>query len=297
MRIVTRPDFDGIVCAVLLKDAERISEPVKWVQPGDMQKGLVEVVPGDILANLPYDERCSMWFDHHYSNRIETSFDGAFKIAPSAAGVVFDYYKQGFQNDYRELVAETDKIDSAQLSMEEVVHPEKHKYILLSMTISDWRESEILYWNRLVDLLGQNEIEQVLQDTQVKEHCEGVIEQNVIYKDILYNYTKIKKHVSITDFRSLDPAPNGNRFLSYSLFPETVVSVKIRYDRQDREKVILSVGHSIFNRNCNVNAGLMLSAFEGGGHRGAGACNFHISKADEYIPKIIDILLENEPNE
>jgi len=132
---------------------------------------------------------------------------------------------------------------------------------------------------------------------QVKSHCKEVIEKNVTYKAVLYKYTEIRKQVAITDLRSFDSAPTGNRFLSYSLFPETVVSVKIRYDSKDREKVIVSVGHSILNRNCNVNVGLMLSAFEGGGHRGAGGCTFHVSRADEYIQKIIDTLLENKSNE
>ena len=135
MRIVTRPDLDGVVCAVLLKDAEKITEPVKWVQPNDIQKGLVDIRQGDIIANLPYDERCSLWFDHHYTNRITRPFKGAFELAPSAARVIFKYYKQRLQRDYSELVNEADKIDSADLSMAEVLYPEKHPYLLLSMTI------------------------------------------------------------------------------------------------------------------------------------------------------------------
>jgi oligoribonuclease NrnB/cAMP/cGMP phosphodiesterase (DHH superfamily) len=65
MRIVTRPDFDGVVCAVLLYEAENVNVPVKWVEPNDMQKGIVDIHEGDIVANLPYDERCALWFDHH----------------------------------------------------------------------------------------------------------------------------------------------------------------------------------------------------------------------------------------
>ena len=116
-------------------------------------------------------------------------------------------------------------------------------------------------------------------------------------ENLKHENTELKKHVSITDFRSFKKAPTGNRFLVYSLFPEAVVSAKIRFDDLDKETVIVSIGHSIFNRNCNVNVGLMLSDFEGGGHRGAGACSFHVSKADFYIPKIIEILIKNESNE
>ncbi len=297
MRIVTRPDFDGVVCAALLYEAENITKPVKWVEPNDVQKGLVDIKESDIIANLPFDERCMLWFDHHHTNRIDKPFKGSFKIAPSAAGVIFEYYKNRFQRNYSELIRETDKIDSADLSLDEVLYPEKYGYVLLSMTVTGQDEPNEPYWNRLVDLLRNDDIDTVLDDPEVKSRCQAVIVQNKTYKEILKAHTVLKEHISITDFRSFDKPPTGNRFLVYSLFSEAVVSVKIRYKNDDKTMVAVSVGHSIFNRNCNVNVGLMLSKFEGGGHRGAGSCRFHISKANDYIPKIIDILLKNEPNE
>ncbi len=297
MRILTRPDFDGVVCAVLLIEAEHVTEPVKWVEPNDMQRGLVDVRHGDIIANLPYDDRCMLWFDHHHTNKIDKPFEGAFKIAPSAAGIIFNHYKDRFKSDYSELIIETDKIDSADLSLDEVLYPEKYGVVLLSMTVLGRDEYNEPYWNRLVHLLRTSEIDQVLKDPEVKARCDAVVEKNKIYKEILKRYTKLKGHVSITDFRLFDKVPTGNRFLVYSLFPEAVVSVKIRYDNEDKERVAVSAGHSIFNRNCKVNVGLMLSAFEGGGHRAAASCRFDAEKADDYIPKIIDILLKNETNE
>ncbi len=297
MRIVTRPDFDGVVCAALLYEAENITKPVKWVEPNDVQKGFVDIKESDIIANLPFDERCMLWFDHHHTNRIDKPFKGSFKIAPSAAGVIFEYYKNRFQRNYSELIRETDKIDSADLSLDEVLYPEKYGYVLLSMTVTGQDEPDEPYWNRLVDLLRNDDIDTVLDDPEVKSRCQAVIVQNKTYKEILKAHTVLKEHISITDFRSFDKPPTGNRFLVYSLFSEAVVSVKIRYKNDDKTMVAVSVGHSIFNRNCNVNVGLMLSKFEGGGHRGAGSCRFHVSKANDYIPKIIDILLKNEPNE
>lgn len=297
MRIVTRPDFDGLVCAVLLFEAENITEPVKWVEPHEIQKKLVEIRYGDIMANLPYDERCSIWFDHHYSNMTGKSFKGSFRIAPSAAGVVFTFYKGVFKRDYTELVRETDKIDSAELSMDEVSYPEKYPYILLSMTVSNRGTADENYWNRLVGLMIKHDITGVMSDTEVRKKCDAVVEENKSYKSILMENTVLKEHVSITDLRSFGKAPEGNRFLVYSLFPEAVVSVRIRYDDIARERVAVSVGHSIFNRNCNVNVGSMLAKFSGGGHRGAGACRIPANKADEYIPQIISILLENKAEE
>jgi len=296
MRIVTRADFDSIVCAVLLYEALDLTEPVNWVEPNEMQKGLAEVREGDIIANLPYHKNCSLWFDHHYTNRISTAFQGAFEIAPSAAGVIFKYHKDRFQKDYSELVRETDKIDSADLSLEEVLHPEKYPYLMLSMTISSHKKEDAPYWNRLIHLFRKSDIDKVLEDPEVKERCAAVILQNKTYHRLLQKHTQLKGHVSVSDFRSLAEVPSGNRFLVYSLFPDAIANVRIRYDAEEKEKVIIGVGHSIFNRKCNVNVGLMLSKFEGGGHRGAGACKFHKSKADAYLDGIVSILQKNESN-
>jgi len=294
MRIVTRADFDGVVCAVILFEAEDIKIPVRWMEPSEIQKGLADIRKGDILANLPYNRNCSMWFDHHYSNQTDQAFDGAFEIAPSAAGVVYKYYKHKLDKNFDELIRETDRIDSADLGMDEVMFPEKYPYVLLSMTINGNQREDEPYWNRVVDLLRTHDIHTTIKDKEVAAHCRTVVEENRLYKDHLLKHTTLNQHVAVTDFRPVGQAPPGNRFLVYSLFRDASVSVKIRYDNGSRDKVVVSVGHSIFNRTCNVNVGKMLSDFEGGGHKGAGACNFHSSKADEYIPKIIDILIENK---
>lgn len=294
MRIVTRADFDGVVCAVLLMEAETVDEPILWVEPSEMQKRQVPVREGDIIANLPYHPDCSLWFDHHYSNMPEKPVAGLFEMAPSAAGLVYRYYKKAFTRDYDELVRQTDKIDSADLTEDEVLHPENHPYVLLSMTLSGRNRSDEPYWNRLVNLLRNESFDRVLADPEVARRCRGVVEENRLYRDQLKAHTTVRGQVAITDFRSLDRTPKGNRFLVYSMFPQTVVQMKIRYDEGDREQVIVSVGHSIFNRNCNVNVGLLLSRFEGGGHPGAGSCRFHAGKAEEYIPAILDALVRNE---
>ena len=297
MRIVTRPDFDGIVCAVLLYEAMDIRQPVKWVEPIALQRGMVEIRKGDIIANLPYDDRCSFWFDHHYTNRIYRSFRGVFKIAPSAAGIIFNHFKDTYKRDYGELVAATDKIDAADLSLDEVLHPERHGYVMLSMTVVNGGDPDEPYWNKLVGLLRENDVNTVLDDPEVKERCRRVIEENDKYSVYLKKYTRVDKQVSITDFRNLDHIPAGNRFLVYSLFPDSFVNMRIRYEKANKEMTAVSIGHSIFNRRCNVNAGLLLADFGGGGHRGAASTRFRSSEADKYLPRIIDVLQKNENNE
>ncbi len=296
MRIVTRQDFDGIVCAALLRDGENIKNPVHWVEPWVIQKGLAEIRKGDILANLPFHENCSLWFDHHYSNRIDRPFKGDFRIVPSAARIVYDYYKSRFTRDYAELVDNADRIDAAQLSVEEVLHPQNFPYILLSMTIKMRDTSDEEYCNMLVDLLGKRTINEVIDDPRVRERRDLVIKLNQEYKRVLKENTRVIDKVAVTDLRHFDKAPVGNRFLVYSLFPGAVVNVKIRHSDQDRNKVVVSIGHSIFNRACNVNAGLLLSHYEGGGHRCAASCNFHKRNSDRYIPEILDVLAKNERN-
>ncbi len=295
MRIVTRADFDGVVCAVLLCDAKEIDEPVEWVEPNEMQKGKVAVKKGDIVANLPYHPDCSLWFDHHYTNRNVGDFEGAFRIAPSAAGLIFEYYRERFNRDYTELVRQADKIDAADLTQEEVRHPENHSYILLSMTISSHQKSDEPYWNRLIDLLRTEDIDGVMADPEVRERCGEVVRRNREYQTHLERYTRMEGVVAVTDFRSFEEAPSGNRFLVYSLFPDAVVHLRIRYSAEESDKVIVNVGHSIFNRNCNVNVGLLLSRYGGGGHAGAGSCTLDRDEAEPAIDDLVETLRKNDP--
>lgn len=290
MRIVTRPDFDGLVSAVLLRDVLQIDGGILWVEPNDMQQRKVEVLPGDIIANLAYHPNCHLWFDHHLSNRIETAYSGLFEIAPSAAGLVYRYFEGRFSRDFRELVIQTDRIDSARLGLEEVLHPERFPYVCLSMTVFGGDGNDEQYWNRLVDLLGRQEIGAVIADDPVAERCEWVKRENNHYKELLKFYTRLTGDVAVTDFRSLAAAPNGNRFLIFSLFPEARVQIKIRCHKDNLEKIIISVSHSIFNRGCPVNIGELMSRYGGGGHFGAGSCSVDVSQAQGCIDEIVSVL-------
>lgn len=302
MRIVTRPDFDGIVCAVLLKDALKVTEPIKWVEPNAMQHGLIEIQPQDVIANLAYHPDCALWFDHHESNRIAGSFNGVFRIAPSAAGIIFEYFKEKngnknpFRRDYSILVEETDKIDSASVSLEEVLHPENYPYVALSTTIASHNSLDEPYWNHLVDLLMNHNIEEVLHDREVKRRIKNSIKADRNYKEFLEKYTDVNRHITVTDFRKLGYTVSGNRFLVFSLFPKSVVNIKVRFESQRKEKVVISIGHSIFNRGCQVSAGEICSLFGGGGHRGAGSCSVSAEQADKALATITDILLKNQPS-
>lgn len=294
MRIVTRPDFDGIVCAVLLFDVLDITEPIRWIEPYELEKARDEIRDGDVIANLLYVDTCSLWFDHHISNKIDAPFVGVFDIAPSAAGVIFTYYKGKFSRDFEELVRQADKIDSASFTKDEILNPYSNPYSMLSSTISGKDKSDESYWNRIVELLGSTKIEKIILDNEVQERSDAVIGQDREYRKYIEQYSHDKGSVVVTDFRPLEQEPKGNRFIVYSLFPETLVDMKVRLHKEKRDKVIVSLGRNIFNRTCNVNLGALVAQYGGGGHAGAGSCSFHVEGADEKILEMIDILLKNE---
>ncbi len=294
MRIITRPDFDGIVCDVLLRNIFDIETPTKWVEPYDIEKFLPEIAAGDIVANLPFIKGCSLWFDHHITNKTDEVFEGAFYDAPSAAGIIFKYYQNRFTNDFKELVFQTDRIDSGEVTIDEVLHTENYPYAMLSSTISGRDKSDETYWNRVVKLLGEKNIRDVLNDNEVRERCSKILEENKIYADYLKEYTQIIEKTAFTDFRSLENEPKGNRFLIYSLFPGVYVDAKIRYSKEDRDKVIVSLGKNIFNNGCRVNLGNLASRYGGGGHKGAGSCSFHKHEAENNIRRILEEINKNQ---
>ncbi len=296
MRIVTRPDFDGIVCAALLRQALDTSLPIYWIEPNAIHSGTADIRDGDILANLPWHTHAYLWFDHHISNKPAQDVPGAFDVAPSAACVIYKYYKTRnlLDNRFDELVDQTNMIDSADLTRAQVKTPEDYPYLILSMTIKNKDFQDIPYWDRLVEMLGKADINAILKDPDVDSRCREVIEENKAFKNYLETYTTMVERISVTDFRKLENVPSGNRFLTYSLFEDAIASVKIRYDGQDKKHVLISVGHSIFNPECRVNVGSMLARYGGGGHFGAGGCTLDARDAQKKIDEILDILKANQ---
>ena len=87
-RLVTRSDFDGLVCAVLLRELDMVDE-ITFVHPKDMQDRKVPITDRDITTNLPFVPGAYMVFDHHDSETIRNRGDKTNYIidpkAPSAA--------------------------------------------------------------------------------------------------------------------------------------------------------------------------------------------------------------------
>lgn len=259
----------------------------RFVEPGPFQAGELEVTPDDIIANLPYGQGCAMWFDHHVSNEVKVNFRGSWWVAPSAARVIYEYYSNGELSEFDELVEITDRIDSAQLTRDDVLKPKD--YVLVSMTIEGKRPEDEPYWLRLIDLLRKNDVKKLKADPEVEKHCMEYYETNEEYGQAISLYSDVESNVLVTDFRKVFHGQPGNRFLAYALFPEVDIWVKAMDHPNNPDLSHISVGHSIFKRTSPVNVGELLSRYGGGGHKGAGSCRPRKEESTAVLREIVDI--------
>lgn len=293
MRLITRADLDGLTCAILLQEVEKI-ETVDFAHPKDVQDGKVAVSKDDILANLPHDGRAGLWFDHHVSQRSKAvgDVDGSFSVSPSAARVIVDHYKSPKFERYKDLIEETDRLDSAQLTKDDVVSPKG--WILVGYTLDPRTGLGAFkdYFLHLMQLAKTKSIDQIVADPTVKERIDRVMAEEAQFKEHVKADSKLDGNVVITDVRGKKNLPTGNRFLVYTLFPQANVSVRIA-DGRAGEFVSVQVGHSIFNRTCKTNVGDLLGKYGGGGHVGAGTCQPSPADADRVIGEIVSTLKKN----
>ncbi len=293
MRLVTRADLDGLACALIASRHEEFDEIV-LVHPQEITDKKVEITSDDVLANLPYYPGCARWFDHHLltdsNEKPPASFDGLYRVAPSAAQLVWEYY--GEPPELAELVRETNRFDSAQLDENDVLQP--RGYILLGFTL-DTRTGlggDEEFFFKCLRWLDEKPIREVLLEDEVRERIIRMFEQNEEFCWTLVQYSRLNDNVVFTDFRRIAEPPAGNRFLVYTLFPEANVSVRASWG-SGKECVMATVGHSIFKRGCKTSIGELMSDYGGGGHQGAGSAPLPVMQADTKILEIIDTLREN----
>lgn len=287
MRLITRADLDGLVSAVFITLMEPIRDIV-FTEPSPMQRGAVEVKPGDVIANLPYHPNCSLWFDHHISNRVETPFRGRHRLAPSAARVVYEYYNDERLAKYEELLVATDRIDSADLKREETAYP--RGYLLLAMTVDGKHEQDQPYWMRLIGLLKDCTVDEILRDPEVQKRCEAFRSAQELFEEVLRARSRCEQRIIISDLRGLGELPMGNRFSVYHLFPDGLVSLKIADEPGKDDSIAISVGKNIFDKSFPINVGDLLTAYGGGGHRDVGSCRVPKANADRVMEEILSKL-------
>ena len=292
MKVLTRGDMDGLTSTVLLTLVKPIKE-IRFAHPKDVQDGKVPCSKDDIIVNLPFVKGCGLWFDHHVSEEEKLEdigkFEGRFEVAPSAARVVYNHFKRPEFEKYAEMLRETDRIDSAQLSMEDVTKPEG--WILLAYTLdprTGLGPEFQKYFRWLAEFVKEVPLEKVLKHPEVKKRCDRVLQETEDFKNLLKANSRLDGNVIVTDFRGV-AAPSGNRFLIYTLFPDANVSARL-FDGLGGKFSVIAVGHSIFNRTCKTNVGKLLGEYGGGGHGGVGTAQFPKAEAEAKFQEIIERL-------
>jgi nanoRNase/pAp phosphatase (c-di-AMP/oligoRNAs hydrolase) len=304
MRLLTRSDFDGLVSAVLLKEVGILDE-WEFVHPKDVQDGAVRVTKNDILVNVPFAPGCGLWFDHHSSEmerlNFHFPFEGASKLSPSCARVIWDYYggQAGFPEHFAEMLRCVDKCDSADLTLEEIENPTG--WVLLSFIMDprtglgryrDYRISNYQLMEQMIEWCGSMNAESILEQPDVRERVDRYFEQNELFRNMIRKNAFQRGNVVVLDLRQEPEIYSGNRFILYTMFPDCNISIQVIWGKEKRN-VVFTCGHSIINRTSKTDVGSLMLKYGGGGHKKVGTCQAAIPQADRILGKLIEAMNED----
>ena len=299
-RLVTRSDFDGLVCAMLLKELD-IIDSIKFVHPKDVQDGKVELSANDITTNLPFDPRVGLAFDHHESemDRLKAQETGVKLVidpnARSAARVVYDYYggKATFPRVKDELMLAVDKGDSADFTMDEILNPKGWvllHYLMDPRTgLGRFRTFRISNYDLMMELIGfcmDHTVDEILELPDVKERVDLYFEQAEMFKAQLQRLARVEGKVVVLDLRNEEIIHAGNRFMIYALYPEAEISIHVAWGFRKQNTAVM-IGKSIVNKVSKFDIGELCLQYGGGGHHNAGTCQLENDVVDE---KLVDII-------
>ena len=297
MRLVTRSDFDGLVCGMLLKE-EGLIDDIKYVHPKDLQDGSFRAEPNDVLCNVPYVPGCGMWFDLHSSEKDRVGWTqdvkGVSKKAPSCAGIVYEYFggEKKF-GKFAELIQAVDKVDSGQLTQDDIRNPQG--WVLIGFIADprtglgrfrEFRISNLALMTEFINHLRTLTLEEILEHPDVKERIELYRSQTEQFVDMARKHSKVDGNVLITDLRGVETIYASNRFTIYGVFPETNVSLWITAGKGN-QNVVIACGYSVLNRTCTADVGALMLKYGGGGHKQVGTCQVPFEDADKIIAEIV----------
>ncbi len=298
-RLVTRSDFDGLVCAALLKELG-ILDDILFVHPKDMQDGKVEITDRDITTNLPYVPGVHLAFDHHDSEveRVQDSPDNHVIVAGamSAARVVFDHFggRDAFDSDrITDVMMEAvDKADAAQFSLDEIREP--HGWILLSFLMDprtglgrfrNFRISNYQLMMQLIDACTELTVEEILETPDVAERVELYREHAAQAEEQLRRCADVRGNLVVLDLREEEVIHPTNRFMIYALFPDTNISIHVLWGLK-QQNTVFATGKSIVNRSSQTNVGELMLSYGGGGHEAAGTCQVENEDAERVLGEL-----------
>ena len=302
-RLVTRSDFDGLVCAVLLKELDLIDD-IMFVHPKDMQDGKVDITSRDISTNLPYVPAVHLAFDHHHSEVLRVGKPDNYVCepsAPSAARVVYDYYggKEKFPNIREDMMLAVDQGDSAHYAKEDVLDPKGWALLNFLMDartgLGRFREFRISNYDlmmALIDACRKHTIEEILELPDVKERVDLYMEHQDKFKEQLQRCATVHQNLVVLDLRGEETIWAGNRFMIYALYPQCNISVHVLWGKQ-KQNTVFAVGKSIFDRGSRTDIGELMLTFGGGGHIAAGTCQVDNDKAEATLDELVDIITQD----
>ena len=297
-RLVTRSDFDGLVCAALLKELGLLDD-ILFVHPKDMQDGKIDVGPGDITTNLPYVPGVGLAFDHHASEAIRVEDSPENHIirpdAKSAARVVYDHYggAQRFPTISAEMMDAVDKADAAQFSEDEILDPQG--WILMSFLMDprtglgrfrEFRISNYQLMMQLIDDCTRMTVEEILRTPDVAERVELYYEHSARAVEQIHRCATVERNLVVLDLRDEEVIHPTNRFMIYALFPEANMSIHVLWGLR-QQNTVLATGKSIVNRSSRTNVGELMLAHGGGGHDAAGTCQVANEDAARVLGELV----------
>ncbi len=302
-RLITRSDFDGLVCAVLLKHLELIDD-ITFVHPKDMQDGKITVSDSDISTNLPYVNGIHLAFDHHLSETIRNQQHDNHIIdpdAPSASRVVWKHYGglDVFPEAWQEMMDACDRGDSAQFNKEQVLNPQGWDLLNFLMDartgLGRFREFRISNYNLMMDLIDycrNNSIDAIMELPDVVERIDLYNEQNALFQQQLKDCATVHDNLVVLDLREQEVIHAGNRFVIYALFPQCNISIHVMWGFQ-KQNTVFATGKSIFDRSSKTNVGELMLKYGGGGHQAAGTCQVGHSHAEAILGELIKEINED----
>ena len=301
-RLVTRSDFDGLVCGVLLKELNLIDE-ITFVHPKDMQDGKIAISGRDITTNLPYVSGCHLAFDHHSSevgrggNQPPTNYvidPDAF----SAARVVYRYFggQPRFPRIGEDILSAVDKADSAQFTGDEILRPDGWTFLNFLMDsrtglgrFRQFRISNYELMMKLIDYCRDHTVEQILALPDVKERVDLYRQHESQFREQILRCARVHDDLVTLDLRNEEMIYAGNRFMIYAMFPRCRVSMHVLWGVK-QQNTVFAIGKSIVDRTSPVDIGALCLMYGGGGHVAAGTCQIDNTRAEDVRAELINKL-------
>jgi nanoRNase/pAp phosphatase (c-di-AMP/oligoRNAs hydrolase) len=298
-RLVTRSDFDGLVCGVLLKELDLIDE-IAFVHPKDMQDGKVAITARDITTNLPYVAGCHLAFDHHSSELLRngTRRPENYVIDPeafSAARVVYRHFggAQRFPRVREDLLSAVDKADAAHFTREEILEPDRWpllSFLMDSRTgLGRFRQFRISNYDLMMQLIDEcrsHGVEEILELPDVKERIDLFRSHETQSRAQIMRCAEVRDDVVVLDLRKEETIYAGNRFMVYAMFPQCRVSMHVLWGVK-QQNTVFAIGKSILDRSSPIDVGAICLSYGGGGHKAAGTCQIDNVRAEEIKAELI----------